>query len=319
MKCQPKKAKKLFRYRDKVLRKKSRHVKNLDKILKNEDFMKFEQYTSQFGINEMGEIGKKIEVMPESMVKEVLSMYMYTMIGNYGRTNAIIRNSLKKFYLYRNYSFYHGHNISISELDQSIIFLLSKINEKTNDKELLKLYLRHHSQAEGVKFDFEIVSRFNLLLNSSDISSAMQSPLYGFRYPALWYPVIVEKNGANVASKFLKKSYPVWQQNIKDNIWLYKFVRPADEKRRVQVTKVLREMFKSESPWIKEAQFWLLDDIDFKVFFEKYSGKKSRPLFVQKKNYYQKQLMKDVGLEYSIYNLLTLGARPLDFLLDEKI
>lgn len=314
-KCLGKDAKKYIAKRASLHNNQNSAIKKLNLLLTNKRLINFDLLSSKFGINQMGGSLKDIDSLPEGVVKEIFQMYVYAMMGNTGKVNEILRMALNRHYSYRYFNFQKNYEIERGKLDDVLYLLLTKINDKTSNKQLLKLYLRHQARSYGLKFEFEMLSRFDLLLTTDQLNDITRSPLYGYRYPGLWYPEVLEKKGANKALQFLEKSYPVWKDNVDGNMWLYGHVRPKEEKRRKQIIKNVERSFRSTDAWSNEVKFLLLDDLDFKLFYEKYSKKKIKPLFVLRKIFYQNQMTKDQGIEYSLYKLLQIGAMPLSLVM----
>jgi hypothetical protein len=258
-------------------------------------------------LNKIGQLENDIKRLKASVFKDLSLSYLYSVIGNSAKSEAIIRKLLNQFYTIKNLHPYHSYGFDMKRLESYLYLILSKMNDDNRSKSLIRVLLRHLSSDSKFKYPFEINSRYELLLTRQNIKDKLSSVHYAKLYPALWYPLIEDLMTSSEAIDFLHDSHLIWKKYIVENAWLFYYVIPKEEKERKKLFRTLEKQFQSKNLVDRDLKLFLLSNDAFKRFYEKYTETKLKPLFVQKRNYYKDLLKNKSGVEYAIYNLLLIG------------
>jgi len=194
----------------------------------------------------------------------------------------------------------------------TIIKLAKEVYEYLGDKKLDSIFKTSLSRIFDKDIFNEIKSRWTL----NEIRKVVSINRYRSNYPATWHSLLESRTSKAEVISILDKAYSgrLFKRLGFYSYWIFKYYFPRDKKiERYIINKIVEKYsYKNKSLYDEYILILLLENSYIKRILQGHFPELKRPMFVLKREYYNKLLQSGRGGLFAMYNLLKLGDTDMN-------
>lgn len=243
----------------------------------------------------------------KTLISKLMRIHIYLELKALGKVESLINSILEKEFVED--FFYSDHLYKLNDqIASQLILILNNVSENFDDKKLFDVLLAHLSYGVDQKLRSKIVAQFDIPNKLSDVQSRIRSVNYAFKYPFVWAPWIEKYSSRIELQNYIEKTSisSLLTRNKHKYIVAMRSSLTKDKDKRELMLESYKDLKKSTDPYLKDVMFRShLNESFVKLLIkESMAGK---PIFIEMKKFYRKQIQLNENLSYSLYNLLKLG------------
>lgn len=244
--------------------------------------------------------------LKNSALAKLIRINFYTELELNGKVESLIRSILNTEYIEE---FFELEPLLKEELVQNfIIEVLLKLKEKYDDQNLVETLVSYLSFGISQDFRSKLKDEFEIPDRLSYIQEKINSYNYALKFPFAWGLWIEKYSSRQELAKYMEKTMLYEQLAQKKTRYLgaLRSYFPLDRKHRKSILEAYRQLQKSSNSFEQDLFFRLEDNQSFSQYLIK-NKVKTKPIFVERRKFFKKQILENNNLMYSLYNLLKLG------------
>lgn len=241
----------------------------------------------------------------ESLISTIAQILLYKQLGFDAKIESLISSYMNNEQIY--YYFKQENFLDLNEkINKKIIQDLLFLMDNYKPKKQLEVFLAHISYNLGKENRDLIVDEFEIPNKLSFVQDRIKSITYGTGEPQTWVPWIEKYSSTEELEVFLERTFIY--RKIKNNpsqLSLLRSLYPLESEKRKIIMNGYNELLASNDIYLQDIAYRLFSNIFFLNDFKKI--KKSKPVFLLKRNHFRKLLSQNTAILYSIFNLYELG------------
>jgi hypothetical protein len=274
------------------------------KIINNQDYYN-KNFNREKLFSKIAVATKTLQKYRYSWSLRVIEAFLYLRMENRGRCFLILSQLLNLNPMTNENYQASWTNSQKEKLNQRFKFAIKYILENLNSpivNSMMYEYFKNYFPEE----EFDEFLSDEKPFNSQDILNLTKNPIWGKRFPGVWYPLLYEKYGLQVANEYLEQNLYFFRKLQKGDFRMI-YLLSEFKTSKPEIIKKLGEIFlkfkQSKRTSDKENLIFLSDSKilkskDFNEFEVKLS---------YKRDYYRMNLIKGRSFKYNFFNLLKLG------------
>lgn len=242
----------------------------------------------------------------KSSLAKLIRINFYAELELNGKVESLIRSILNTEYMEE---FFELEPILKEQLVQNfIIDVLLKLKEKYDDQNLVETLVTYLSYGVSQDFRSKLKDEFEIPDRLSYIQNKIQSYNYALKFPFAWGLWIEKYSSRQELAKYMEKTmlYEQLAQNKIRYLGALRSYFPLDKELRKSILTAYRQLQKTSNKFEQDLLFRLEDNQSFSQYLIK-NKVKTKPIFVERRKFFKKQILENNNLMYSLYNLLKLG------------
>lgn len=276
---------------------KSKSTVDLD-MLKND---KLFEDIAKFSDLKKYQLLKKID--QSTFVGSVFSSYIHVSLNNSSKAFSLLKKQLNKdpyIHIYKNIG--KGLNESTREIvKNNFEKMISLLAEKVDKKLIQNVSIYYSNMWESTE-SRKIRDNLDVDFSTQDIRKKVATPVFGVKYPGVWFPTLLNNTNFKEAIAYLKMVFE--QYEFINDFWIYNFYIPAGEIRKKYKSKLIEYLNSKD----KEKTLLFINAYSSQVVKNILIDNFKPSKFISKQRKFYIKLLEDNNLnEYAFFKLIQLG------------